>query len=675
MADRDHRSRGGVVAATDGALPLALKRTLTARNFRLETLSLTDGTAPTGESRAGAPPRVCLIGTESLPPDPERAAAILGSLRQRGDAVILIGPSTPAVTERVAELAHAWLPSSAEPVQLLTAIRSAIATAIAEAERDAAQEIAALKAAEAQSLYEIGTALSAERDIQRLQELILQRCRELTRADAGSLYLVDETADKQRILRFEVAQNDSVQSSFRKLTMPLTDESIAGYVALTGRTLNLEDAYRLPEGAPFRFNDTFDRQTGYRTKSMLVVPMRNHEGDIIGVVQLINRKRSFQTRLEGPDVVEREVEPFPPESEQVLDSFASQAAVALDNRLLLESIEQLFEGFVRASVTAIEARDPTTSGHSNRVAELTVGIARAVTDIGVGPFKDIGFTEAQLREIRYAGLLHDFGKIGVREHVLVKAKKLFDWQLEIIRLRYALLRRSAEAEFERRRLAIFLQHGPEAGRRLERALRAEHEQHLAALDRELQVIIEANEPTVLDQETAHRLAEISQRRLDLGSLEQPVLRDDELLALSVRRGSLTEEERREIESHVSHTYNFLSLMPWTRQLKQVPLIAWAHHEKLDGTGYPRGLRDDEIPIQSRMMTISDIYDALTAADRPYKRAVPVAKALDILTDEARRGALDTDLLDVFIQRRIYEITTPGGAPPGSLVLATVSTTH
>ncbi len=672
MAAHQQRPGGGSVVATDEALPPPLRHALAARGIPIESLHLPlpkDGKLQSPP--AGARLCVALIGTAELPADPATAQANVAVLDDAGWPVVLIGPATSATEEALVERVHAWLPLPLEEPLLLTAIRSGFGVAAARAERDAAQELAKLKTAEAKSLYEIGTALSAERDMNRLQELILQRCRELTGADAGSLYLLDDDANKQRILRFEIAQNDSVVGGgFRKMTMPLTDESIAGYVALTGRTLNLADAYQLPAGTPFRFNDAFDRSSGYRTKSMLVVPMRNHEGDVIGVIQLINRKRSFTTKLENPEIVEREVESFSVESEQVLDSLTSQAAVALDNRLLLDNIEQLFEGFVRASVTAIESRDPTTSGHSERVAELTVGIARVVSDIGVDRWKNVGFTEQQLREIRYAGLLHDFGKIGVRENVLVKAKKLFDWQLDVIRLRFALLHKTHEFEYERKQLDAILNHGQEGWLKVRDTLEREHEARLAQLDEDLTAIIEANEPTVLDQEAADRLTTIATRQLEVNGVTAPMLGDDEILALSVRRGSLTENERREIESHVSHTFRFLSLMPWTRQLKGVPLIAWSHHEKLDGTGYPQGLKGDQIPLQSRMMTIADIYDALTASDRPYKRAVPVVKALDILNDEVRRGALDSELLDIFIQRKVYELVTPSGEPrESSLVIA------
>jgi HD-GYP domain-containing protein (c-di-GMP phosphodiesterase class II) len=659
MVDHQHKSRGGVLA-TRGTLPPVLRQALASRGFAVAELKLGEaGPQPSPPTRAKL--NIAVIGTAKLPADPGTAETAIARVVATGCPIVLVGPATPATTEALAERVHAWLPLPLEEPQLLTAIRSGFAVAAARAERDAAQELAELKTAEAKSLYEIGTALSAERNLNRLQELILRRCRELTGADAGSLYILEENANKRPILRFEVTQNDSVVAgSFRATPMALTDESIAGYVAMTGHTLNLADAYHLPDGEPFRFNDAFDRASGYRTKSMLVVPMRNHEGDVIGVVQLINRKRSFGITLENAAIVEREVEPFPEEAEEVLDSLTSQAAVALNNRLLLDNIEDLFEGFVQASVTAIESRDPTTHGHSERVAKLTVGIARAVTEIGAGRWKEIGFSEQQLREIRYAGLLHDFGKIGVREDVLVKAKKLYDWQLDVIRLRYALLRKTAETEFERKQLEAVLEHGHQGWLQIRDSVEHEHEEQLAKLDDELTVIIRANEPTVLDQQAEERLKTIAARQLNLDGIAMPVLGDDEFLALSVKRGSLTDRERDEIQSHVSHTYRFLSLMPWTRNLKQVPNIAWSHHEKLNGKGYPQGLKGDEIPLQSRMMAIADIHDALTAADRPYKRAVPLAKALDILHDEARGGAIDPELLDIFVQRRIYELVPLGG---------------
>ncbi|MBI4494740.1 MAG: GAF domain-containing protein [Chloroflexi bacterium] len=647
------------IAVTEGLLSPALQRTLVARGLQVEPLALPP---PGGAIRLEEPspvqrPRVALLAAAALPGAPDEAYALLGRLRAEGWALVLVGAVPAAVAPLVAEEVHAWLPLPVEELPLVAALRSALAADSLRSELARAREELDRKEAEARSLYEVGTALSTERDLDRLQGLILRRCRELTRADAGSLYLLDEGQNQQRVLRFEVAQNDSVQSSYQRLTMPLDEHSLAGYVALTGRTLNLADAYDLPAGAPYRFNHTFDERMGYRTRSMLVVPLRNHEGDVIAVLQLINCKRSFRTRLASPEAVEREVVAFPPQAEAVLGAFASQAAVALDNRLLLESIERLFEDFVHAAVSAIEARDPTTAGHSERVAELALGLAQAVNERGGERWQRVHFSQQQVRELRYAGLLHDFGKIGVREHVLVKARKLYEGQLEAIRLRFVLARQAMEVDHLRAQLALALEQGAEAGRSAGEALAEEHRRRLRELDEDLATVVAANEPTVLDQASSRRLAEIAALSYrDAEGQARPLLDPAELGALSVRRGSLSEAERREIESHVAHTYHVLSLMPWTRELRAVPLIAGAHHEKLDGSGYPRGLKADEIPLQSRMLAIADIYDALTASDRPYKRAVPPEKALDILRDEARLGHLDPDLLDLFIERQIYQVT-------------------
>ncbi|MBM2809977.1 MAG: hypothetical protein HW416_736 [Chloroflexi bacterium] len=645
------------IAATRGAISASLRGALEARDTRVVEFALdqADSWPPASGSAAEPSSAVVIIGTTVLPTDVEQAAGVVAAVRDHGFPVLLVGPGNIELAESLGDHIHAWLPDAADEATLVTAVRGALVAHATARDLETTRRQLLLKNDEALSLYEIGTALSSEHDIVKLQELILRRCRELTSADAGSLYILDEDSQKRRILRFEAAQNDSVPLSYQRFTMPLTPESIAGYVALYGGAVNLTDAYDLPDGAPYTHNRSFDERMGYRTKSMLVMPMRNHEGDVIGVIQLINRKREFDTLLTSREVAEREVIPFTTETEQVLDAFAGQAAVALDNRLLLESIEQLFEGFVRASIASIEARDPTTSGHSERVAELTVRIAEAVTDIAVGHWAPVHFDERQIREIRYAGLLHDFGKIGVREHILVKAKKLYDWQLDHVRLRFALARRALEARYAQDRLAAVLKSGPEGLAAVERPLGAALRQKLRELDESLATILLANEPSLLQQEAFERLVDITTHSYeDPDGNERPLIDSGELLSLSVSKGSLTETERKEIESHVSYTFRFLTLMPWTRHLKQVPLIAGAHHEKLDGSGYPNGLRGQEIPMQSRMMTIADIYDALTAADRPYKRAVPLAKALDILTEEARAGQLDTDLMDVFIERRVYE---------------------
>jgi len=340
-------------------------------------------------------------------------------------------------------------------------------------------------------------------------------------------------------------------------------------------------------------------------------------------------------------------------------SLASQAAVALVNTRLIADIKSLFESFVQASVTAIESRDPTTSGHSGRVAELTVGLAQKVDGASSGLFAPVRFSRDQIQEVRYASLLHDFGKVGVREKVLVKAKKLFYGELLALRQRFGVIKRTAEAEYLRAKVACLETGGD---REALRALDLKHAAHQKEIDAALDVVVKSNEPSVLEANTAAALIELPNLSyLDVDGVNRPYITANELEALSIRRGSLSEEERVEIESHVTHTFRFLSQIPWTGEFARVPEIAFAHHEKLDGTGYPRRLKAADIPLQSRMMTISDIFDALVAWDRPYKKAVPIQKALDILHYEASHGKLDADLLQVFIEARVYELTASRAA--------------
>ena len=337
--------------------------------------------------------------------------------------------------------------------------------------------------------------------------------------------------------------------------------------------------------------------------------------------------------------------------------------MAIDNGRLYQDIERLFEGFVTAAVTAIESRDPATSGHSGRVASMTVELARAVDGLGGGPYRDVKFTREQLRELRYAGLLHDFGKVGVREQVLVKEKKLYPHDLELIRHRFAYLDQRAELAFERARVELLLEGGRAAHDAGLARLQCERRRGQEELARFMDTIVQANEPTVLAEGSFEALESIGRRTfVDFDGRLRPLLEDHELQFLMIRRGNLDERERREIESHVTHTYRFLEQIPWTRELRAIPRIAYAHHEKLNGHGYPNRVIGVEIPVQARIMTIADIYDALTATDRPYKRAVPRDHALDMLAMEAKEGTIDAALLETFIGARVFEsaLASTGG---------------
>jgi HD-GYP domain-containing protein (c-di-GMP phosphodiesterase class II) len=519
---------------------------------------------------------------------------------------------------------------------------------------------------ELSELNAIGIRLSAERDPRELLETILTKAREITQSDAGSLYLVEEDAAGTPSLRFALAQNDSVTIPYRASRLPLTSASVAGHVALTGEIVNLADAYAPPPGAPFRINRAFDDEAGYHTKSMLVVPMRTPQGETIGALQLINCKPDFTHRFTSMDEVERTVRPYGPRHARLAESLASQAAVAINNSQLFESIHRLFEGFVQASVTAIESRDPTTSGHSFRVANLTVALASAVDRSATGAYAATRFGAEEMTELRYAALLHDFGKVGVREQVLVKAKKLLPGELDLIRRRVELIQRGLELRYAGKKIDYLLDKGRRRYAAQAAAFDAELAACLAELDASLRTVVLANEPTVLPRDFAAELERLALRVFEdhLGS-RHTVITADEAAILSIARGSLTEAEFKEIQSHVVHTYEFLSRIPWTKEFRRVPGIAGSHHEKLDGTGYPHGITAAAIPVQSKMMTIADIYDALTAGDRPYKKGISRDEALDILDHEQRAGHVDGALLDLFVEAKIYEQAASTVIPPGA----------
>jgi HD-GYP domain-containing protein (c-di-GMP phosphodiesterase class II) len=503
-------------------------------------------------------------------------------------------------------------------------------------------------------LIEIARALTTEREIDRLLGLILEKARFVTAADAGSMYVVEgsDPVTARRTLRFKLSQNDSVSFDSREFTMPISARSIAGYVALELQTLRIEDVYEMPSGSPFGFDRSFDEKVGYRTRSMLVTPLTSSKGEVIGVLQLINKKREPKHKLLAASDFEHEVVPFDERSEELVKTLAAQAGIALENAILYDEIRKIFEGFVRASVDAIEARDPTTSGHSRRVAELTVGLAQAVERADSGPYRAVAWTREDMRELEYASLLHDFGKIGVREHVLVKAKKLYPHDLELIRQRFDFVIRTFEVEVLGRKLAAAARGA--SGSELE-AFEHELAERRAELEQAWHVVEGANEPTVLAAGDFQRIEELGQQSyVRLNGAVETLLSAREVKSLSVMRGSLTNEEFDEIRSHVVHTYRFLSQIPWGKTFSGVAKIAGAHHERLNGTGYPNRLRAEEIPLQSKLMTISDIFDALTASDRPYKRAVPVERALHILSLEVKDGHVDADLVRIFNEARVWE---------------------
>ncbi|MGZ8866979.1 MAG: HD domain-containing phosphohydrolase [Thermoanaerobaculia bacterium] len=604
-----------------------------------------------------------VVGSSQLPADKNALRVLLVDRANTANATAVVDHRTAIVGVGLDEQprwlsddnVYLQLPENPSTPVLLSAVKRAYQFLYQKMRADQLERQLSDRTKELRKVSEVGIALATVRDHAVLLTMILGKARELARADAGSLYLLDEIEGEGDVLRWKLAQNDSLDVSFEEKVLPITRRSLAGYVAMTGETLVIDDAYNLPPDAEYSINRSFDEENGYLTKSLLVLPMTNHVGDIIGVLQLINRKRAGApmplTALTVPD----EVIPFDEETVDIRRALSGQAAVAVENNLLYESIERLFEGFVTAAVTAIEQRDPTTSGHSFRVADLTVDLARVIDHVHDGRYKHINFSSDQIREIRYASLLHDFGKVGVREQVLVKEKKLYPMQLETIRARFDFVMKNVENEASKRKIDYLLEFGREGFDGYSARVDEEMREEVERLRKDFAFIAQSNEPTVLPEGEFLYLQQLAGRNFaDIRGDSRLLLDPEEVRILSIRKGNLDPGERGEIESHVTHTFNFLQKIPWTKDLVSVPTIAYAHHEKLNGRGYPRKLTEAEIPIQSRMMTVSDIYDALTATDRPYKRAVTTERALDILKMEVNDGLLDTSLVNVFIEAKVYE---------------------
>lgn len=594
---------------------------------------------------------------------PEAFLPFKDALATRKASVVLLGiDSAFDVTSNAGHWLSAALPARPSAPELHTAIVRGLELLESRDHAESRGSAVARYETEMGELVDIARAISTQRNVDTLLGVILQKCRLVTGADAGSIYVV-ETTERGTLLRFKLTQNDSVAFDSTEFTMPISTRSIAGAVALDKRPINIANVNELPPGSPFGFDRSFDERVGYTTRSMLTLPLISQQDEVIGVIQLINRKRIPDAVIHTQTDADEYVVPFDEKSESLVGMVAAQAGVSLENALLYEEIQGLFESFVKASVEAIESRDPTTSGHSRRVADLTLELARTVDRVGEGPYKEAQFSRDDLREIEYASLLHDFGKIGVREKVLVKAKKLYDEKLDIVRLRFEYAAKALDLELFQRKCSLL-----ERGAKAEdlAALDQEYAVRRAAMESSLELVLSANEPTVVAAGDFARIEELAKETfVDARGVVRRLLEDDDVLALSIKRGSLTPGEYDEITSHVSHTYRFLSRIPWGKKLRHVPLIAGAHHERINGTGYPNRLRAEEIPVQSKMMSIADIFDALTASDRPYKRAVPVERALDILNFNVKDGHIDGELVRIFRESRVWERAWGDSPPPAS----------
>ncbi len=495
-------------------------------------------------------------------------------------------------------------------------------------------------------LSEIGIALSAERNLDKLLGMIVDEARRFTNADGGTLYIREGD-----VLVFKILQNQSMKTrmggaSGQPIPFPpveLKESNVSAYVALKAVSVNIPDVYHsnlFDFTGPMRF----DKATGYRSKSMLVVPMKNHEGETIGVLQLLNAR----------DEKAEEVIPFSPDYEILTESLASQAAVAITNVMLIRDIENLFESFVQAMAKAIDARSPYNVSHTRRVAGLAIILGEAINAEKDGFFGNMSFTSEEVNELRLAGWLHDVGKVTTPEWVVNKATKLekiID-RVELIKTRFNYIKKNLETEALKQKVEILSNGGPpQEIEKVDGQLKEELEQ----LEDELAFVVRSNKPgEFMEDKKLEKLQGIAQKSYMEDGESRPYLTEDELLNLSIRKGSITEDERDVMKDHVAMTAKMLDEIPFIKKLKNVPSYAAAHHECLNGKGYPKGLKGDEIPMQARILALVDFYEALTAQDRPYKKGMPLKKALQILGFAVKDGHLDKELYDLFVSKKVYE---------------------
>ena len=511
-------------------------------------------------------------------------------------------------------------------------------------------------------INEVGIALSSERDINRLLELILDAAKRITRADAGTLYLVE---DEQQTLKFEIIRNDTLDIALGGTTgepipfypIRLYDEAgkpnhhmVVAYSALNGETVNIPDAYTA-EGYDFSGTKAFDQKTGYRSTSFLTVPMRNYENEIIGVLQLINARKNEGQSYDKHKNTDDRIIPFSEADQQLVESLSSQAAIALTNRRLIKQMEDLFESFINLINTAIDDKSPYTGGHCERVPVLTMMLAEAVNRTKCGPLKNFEMTDKDRYELKIAGLLHDCGKIATPVHVVDKATKLHTLidRIQLIDTRFEVLKRDAEI--------VMLQSLLDAGQDEQSCarIRKEHETCIRQLDDDRIFLRHCNvgSEKMEEADQARVLQIAAYRWRDARGQEVDFLSPDEVENLNIRAGTLTAAERQIINHHIEVTIKMLEALPWPKHLKKVPEYAGGHHERMDGKGYPRGLTREQMSVQARVMGIADIFEALTAKDRPYKKGKTLTESLCILGKFKENGHIDPDLFDVFVREKVY----------------------
>ena len=496
-------------------------------------------------------------------------------------------------------------------------------------------------------LSEIGGALSTEKNTDRLFEMILDEATRITKADGRTLYTVDENGN----LRFEILSNDTmnqkmggtsgVEIPYYPVKLYLSNgepnnSNVSAYVALTGETVNIQDAYETKKGFDFTGTKAFDQKNNYRSKSFLTVPLKNHENEIIGAMQLIN------ARDEQGNVIS-----FDKNMQEQVESLSSQGAVALTNKRLVEELKTLFEAFIKLIATAIDRKSEYTGGHCERVPVITMMLADALENTKDGKFKDFFMTPEERYELYIAAWLHDCGKVATPPHVVDKSTKLetiFD-RIELIRTRMEILKRDAEITFLKRQLN---------GNVPDNFDQMYYDQ-IKEIDENMQFLESCNiGGEFMLPERQERVINIAEQQIHLGDETQPFLSKEEVKNLNIPKGTLLPEEREIINDHIVITIEMLEQLPYPKQLKNVPEYAGGHHEKLDGTGYPKRLKGDEMSTQAKIMAIADIYEALTAADRPYKDGKKLSQAMRIMGYMKNDYHIDEDLFEIFVKSGVYK---------------------
>ena len=502
-------------------------------------------------------------------------------------------------------------------------------------------------------LSKIGAALSAERNLPKLLQMILEEARNFTKSDGGTLYMM---SDDEKSLRFEIVQTGSLNIrmggtsgnpiNWYPVKLYLQDGKpnhamVSAHVALTGEVVNIPDVYDV-EGFDFTGTRTFDSKTGYRSKSMLVVPMRNHEEEIIGVLQLINAQ----------DPITKDTVPYSTADQELIISLASQAAIAITNTRLIHDLEKLLESFIQVIASAIDEKSPYRGGHIERVAKLTMIIADIVNKIEYGKYSSFHLNKGELKELRIAAWMHDVGKITTPEYVVDKSTKLetiYD-RINTIKMRFEVLKRDAEIELLKHKLGIAEGKSFEDVKTLEEAYKAK----VRDIEDDFSLLETSNVGgEFMAQDKQEQVRKIGEEKIGVRGEEKFLLSEDEIKNLCIPKGTLTEKERQIINNHVVVTIKMLEKLPYPKKLRRVPEFAGGHHEKLDGTGYPDGLKDEQLSTQAKMMALADIFEALTAKDRPYKKGKTLSEAMKIMGFMAKDRHIDPELFEIFIKEEIY----------------------